>query len=135
VKVQKGIEKMKVFLFSIWPWAEIYFYSQANPSFPIMWPSRPHHARPICPEACSPDHSVKPMSSQSRAQEPNSIPNRFYLQPSWIRPESSLATRRSKPPINGGPPHEFGPQTEPPSPLPPATVEPLHRRPSRLFIA
>jgi hypothetical protein len=52
-----------------------------------------------------------------------------------IRLESVVAMRRSKPPINGGPPHEFGPQTEPPSPLPPAAIEPLHRSPSRRFVA
>jgi hypothetical protein len=52
-----------------------------------------------------------------------------------IRPESAMAMRRSKPPINGGPPHVFESQIEPPSPFPPAAIKLLHRSPSRRFIA
>jgi hypothetical protein len=52
-----------------------------------------------------------------------------------IQPESALAMRRSKPTINGGPPHAFGPQTEPPSPLSPTVVEPLHLSPLRRLVA
>jgi hypothetical protein len=52
-----------------------------------------------------------------------------------IRLESTMAMRRSIPLINGGPPQAFRPQTEPPSPLPPTAIEPLHQSLSRRFVA
>jgi hypothetical protein len=54
--------------------------------------------------------------------------NQFQLGFGWSPP---WLWRDWNSPINRGPPRAFCPHIEPPSPLPPATVEPLHQSPTR----